>query len=549
MLLDIKLGKIQVDGVLVYSLSRFARTLGGQYEADKLLQAFGVRLFSIIEDIPQQNPMSAYIFKNLVGLTNELQSMQNSAAVQDAMDENARQGFHNGQTTPFGYRIIETDIPARNGYKKRLGIDSENSKIIKHIFQLALYGDSGTPWGIKSICNHLNESGYQEKGRKWNINKVSRILRDTVYIGEYIWGRNRRNDEDSNRRPVTVKVPAIIDPTTFYQVQSGMDSRKVPNLEFRHERSKSPLTGLMVCSRGHPYHISTGKSGKYKYYKDSYRLKYSIDSCDAPTLPKNEVESAILEVVREKFLVPSRISKLMDSLYKSLKKSNKVYQQQLLRLQREKTQKDISLKSLYENFTSSGFEPDEAFKDVVDSLRKRIAHLNREIDGLQNRLTLPVKKFSERHIELFCEAMRQVILDDNPEAQKAYLRAIISKITVSQRQIVVKGSSVQLAGAISEWTPDTQLPRVPIVVTKWRTIRGPNINSDTPPGVPPAVVKAPAPLSIRQEQIMTDIQHADAQLCYKLLHSTFTSDDLAAQLRVRRAQSAGADEISRSQLK
>ena len=183
MLLDIKLGKIQVDGVLVYSLSRFARTLGGQYEADKLLQAFGVRLLSIIEDIPQQNPMSAYIFKNLVGLTNELQSMQNSAAVQDAMDENARQGFHNGQTTPFGYRIIETDIPARNGYKKRLGIDSENSKIVKHIFHLALYGDSGTPWGVKSICNYLNESGYQEKGRKWNINKVSRILRDTVYIG------------------------------------------------------------------------------------------------------------------------------------------------------------------------------------------------------------------------------------------------------------------------------------------------------------------------------------------------------------------------------
>ena len=52
-----------------------------------------------------------------------------------------------------------------------------------------------------------------------------------------------------------------------------------------------------------------------------------------------------------------------------------------------------------------------------------------------------------------------------------------------------------------------------------------------------------------QEQIMTDIRHADAQLCYKLLHSTFTSDDLAAQLRVRHAQSAGADEISRSQLK
>ena len=31
-----------------------------------------------------------------------------------------------------------------------------------------------------------------------------------------------------------------------------------------------------------------------------------------------------------------------------------------------------------------------------------------------------------------------------------------------------------------------------------------------------------------QDQIMTDIQHADAQLCYKLLHSNFTSDGFAA---------------------
>ena len=48
---------------------------------------------------------------------------------------------------------------------------------------------------------------------------------------------------------------------------------------------------------------------------------------------------------------------------------------------------------------------------------------------------------------------------------------------------------------------------------------------------------------------MTDIQHANAQLCYKLLHSTFVSDDLAAQSSVRRAQSAGAGEISRSPLR
>lgn len=464
LLFDIESGKIQVEGVLVYSLSRFSRSLGKQIEADKVLAAFGVSLFSVKEDIPQGNAMSAFMFKTLLGLSNEMNSMQNSVAVQDAMDQNAHQGFHNGQQTPFGYRIIETDIPARNGYKKRLGIDSETAPIVKQIFQLALYGDSGTPWGIKRICAHLNEIGYQTKGNKWNINKVNRILKDTVYLGEYVWGRNRTKDKTSDRLPVIVPVPAIIDKDTFYQVQAGLESRKIPNLEFREERSKSPLTGLLVCSRGHSYHIATGKSGRYKYYKDSRRLKYSVDSCDAPTLPKEEVESAILDVVREKFLIPSRISTLMGSLYKTLKKSNKVYQQQLLRLQREKVQKDTSLKSLYENFTSSGFEPDEAYKDVVNSLRKRIAHLNREIEELQNRLTLPVKKFGERHIELFCEAMKQVILDDNPEAQKAYLRAVISKITVSQRQIVLKGSSVQLAGAISEWTPDTQLPRVPIVV-------------------------------------------------------------------------------------
>ncbi|MAB26732.1 MAG: hypothetical protein CL580_03620, partial [Alteromonadaceae bacterium] len=62
-----------------------------------------------------------------------------------------------------------------------------------------------------------------------------------------------------------------------------------------------------------------------------------------------------------------------------------------------------------------------------------------------------------------------------------------------------------------------------------RAIRGANTNSDTPTGVAPEVVKAPAPSSIRQGQIMTDIQHADDQLWYKLLHSNITSDDLNPQ--------------------
>lgn len=58
------------------------------------------------------------------------------------------------------------------------------------------------------------ESSKLGKGRKWNINKVNRILKDTVYIGEYAWGRKRSEDTENNRKPIIVTVPAIIDKDT-----------------------------------------------------------------------------------------------------------------------------------------------------------------------------------------------------------------------------------------------------------------------------------------------------------------------------------------------
>jgi site-specific DNA recombinase len=480
MLVDVRTGEVDVDGVLVYSLSRFSRKNLNRMQAEELLSDAGVKLYSVTEPIAEGNEDMALVQKGFIGLMNELQSVQNRRAVMDAMDENARQGFHNGQTTPYGYRRIETDVPGRSGFKKRLGIDSEAAPVAKKIFSLAQHGDSGQAWGLKRIATYLNENGYEDKGKKWNINKVGRMLRNPVYKGTYVWGRDRKPSSSSDRKPVVVSVPAIIDEEVFSEVQSGMNERKVTNLEFREVRSKSPLTGLMRCGIcGSSMQISTGKGGRYKYYKCSKRLKYNVNSCTSPTLPKEKVEAAVLSVVQEKFLDPERIAGLMDSLYATVKRSTKVYRTQLLRIERERTQKETSLKSLYGNFTESGFEPDKAFTEVVDSLRRRIRNLDREIEELKSRLSLPVKRFGEEHIEKFTRAMHEIILEGNDESTKAYLRAVISKITVNQKELVVRGSSVQLAGAISEWTPDTQLPRVPIVVTKWRAWHDSNVR---PPG-------------------------------------------------------------------
>jgi site-specific DNA recombinase len=301
------------EGIVTYNLSRFSRNnlemLQTKFELDKA----DIKLFSVNDQIPEDKK-TARLITALFGAINENQSEQNSETVRDRLTETAKGGFHTGGIPLFGYKSVIAPKEMTSGQKDRkiLVIDTEAAEVVKRIFNLSLSGNSGLPMGIKRIATLLNREGVMFKGGQWNYNNVDRILRSSTYHGLKIFGKCRDNKTPKYSQ-VAVKVPSIVSKELFDAVGLGLTKRRPGTHESKGVNNPTLLTGILKCSEcGTGFRLSTGKSGKYRYYTCGQKLARDVNSCSAPRIPKEKIESAIINVIKEKILSAERIEKITE---------------------------------------------------------------------------------------------------------------------------------------------------------------------------------------------------------------------------------------------
>ena len=159
--------------------------------------------------------------RRLLGMFDEYQSIETSKHVTRSLHENAIQGFWNGGTTPFGYRIVEVEKRDKTS-KKDLAPEEEDTALMRQIFSRFLEGDGKQgPMGIKAIINWLNERGYRTRGgKKWGVSVLHRMLRDAVYAGNFVFKSSQNCGAD-----VSIPVPAIIEKPEFDTIQQIVTDR------------------------------------------------------------------------------------------------------------------------------------------------------------------------------------------------------------------------------------------------------------------------------------------------------------------------------------
>ena len=178
-----------ISAIIVHSLSRAFRNVEDMILYLKRLRAQKIRLISITQDV-DDGPMGRFV-SLFYGMVDEMNSAENSKHVKRARRENARRGHHNGSKPPFGYKVVETKIPGRSGFRKILALDEAEAPIVLEIFDLYEGGVYGAPLGMKRIVERLNEKCLY-RGNRWRIQLVHRILSDLVYTGVYLFG-GRKN--------------------------------------------------------------------------------------------------------------------------------------------------------------------------------------------------------------------------------------------------------------------------------------------------------------------------------------------------------------------
>ncbi len=455
---------VKADGLIVYSLSRFSRNLLRQLEAKKLLEKKGITLVSATEALPT-NQEDNFIMVSLLGLMNEHYSIQNGKVVTDRLRDTARKGYFTGGPVPYGYCSI-TVSGVTSKCRKKLQIFEEEADLVKQIFSLSEKGVNGKPLGVKSIAEMLNKKLQYRRGTKWNRNSVSRILRNTAYIGDFVYN-------SGGREPIIVKIPAIIDRNQFDNVQDGLKSRDIFSAESRRLRSHCLLTGLLKCQVcGGSMVVTSGKSGKYSYYQCSKQVRHAPDTCTSKRIRRDIVERVVKQKFIGELLKEDHLKKIHTRTRLRIKEANRTLVSDKNRLSKRKSNLETRYSRLIMMVADGELAPDERINKNLSEISAQIDALEHELARLSVRINFPVKNFGDARLQDFAVAVQEYLMDADDEKVKQLMLSTVTSVKVVEgaKKLIFEGSNMAVLYLIANAKTGTEFS-VPVFVTKWRRDR------------------------------------------------------------------------------
>ena len=281
------------DVIIVWKLDRFARNRYDSAHYKAQLRKYGVKVLSATENI-SEGPEGIILESMLEGMA-EYYSAELSEKVIRGHTENALKCKYNGGTPTFGY-VIDKD--------KYYQIDPHTAPVVLESF--TRYANGAT---MKEVMQYLVESGFTTvRGRKIDLNFISRLLKNRKYIGEY-----------SYRHIVTPGgIPAIVSQDLFDRVQQRLEvNRKAPA---RHKAEGDYLLttklfcgtcgAMMVGESG----TSASKGRKYHYYRCVNTKKTKTCSAKHKSVRKLPLENAVVSATMAKVMNDDFVEYIADAV-------------------------------------------------------------------------------------------------------------------------------------------------------------------------------------------------------------------------------------------
>lgn len=311
--------------IVVKDLSRFGRDYveAGNY-LEHIFPFMGVRFISISDGYDNADATTAdcltVALKNMV---NQMYSKDISRKSGSVLREKIRRGEFIGAFASYGYRKDPAD-----GH--RIVVDPEAAGVVREIFRRKLEGQGDT-----AITRWLNAAGVPSPGcyryqkgiildkrfaryKPWLVQSVKDILRNEVYLGRMVQGRQRsefyagRPDKRLPRDEWTVVENThepIISREDFDAVQAICVER---NAAYRARLGKydhlgkreNILKGLVYCSDcGRTMvrykQVSHGKNVSYYYLCPSYAAMLEQSGCSYKFLPEDFLLDSLEQVIQK----------------------------------------------------------------------------------------------------------------------------------------------------------------------------------------------------------------------------------------------------------
>ena len=469
---DATMKEAPFQAIIVHSLSRFFRDLimGAMYQK-KLLKA-GVQLISITQQT--QNDPSGDMQRHIFMLFDEYQSKEIAKHVLRGMQENARQGYFNGSKPPYGYKTVDAGQTGMRGrFKKKLEINESEAKVVREIFELYVQGKDGPRIGAKEIAKRFNAKNVLLRGRRvWGSQMILDILANTTYAGTYYFNRfdtkNQRHRDKAEWVPISV--PAIIDQELYDRAARLRKANAPKACAPRRETSETLLTGLVRCGHcGAGMVMATGKSGRYRYYKCTARMKRGNAACSSGNIPMDKLDTLVLDAFKKKVFTPEHIRSTIDAMRQQAAKMGKRDEKaHVKKLESQLLESEQALNRLYEGVEKGIMQLDEHLKDRLRQHKQTRESLVVEIANLKRQQQSPLAVLTPNKIEAVAKILNKRLSETSPFA-KAYLKASLQEIRVTDDCVSLSGANAAMATLVANNAAIPEQNGVPRFRGEWWT--------------------------------------------------------------------------------
>lgn len=398
------------DVILVKDVSRWARNSTDGKSAVERLLAKGVHVIfenSGVSTMDSDWEMRITILFAIA--QNESHNM--SKRIKFSKQHNARKQIYAPSRVPFGYQRNELN---------EIVINDEQADVIKHIFQRYLIV------GSHIISKELNEKNVQTQLKnKWTPDKITRIIRNTIYTGTAVVNRTtkinvtdtkRSKNTSSDYIEITNAVEPIISLEEWKEANRVKEERTNKNKRVGRKPAKNDIYSEKLycaqCGSHFVRHIGFGDKINYICQNRRKGLGCKVRGISINNLNKN------MENVELSLLVNS----MGDAIY---------YKKLMDKLENQKAE----------------------LNNIKKDIEQQVDTLDKEIDSIADQyLTLPDGKMKERLIKKV----------NDKEVQMEELELHLSKLSIetierTQRRVERKKETIEMLAKAKIPTLDDKL--------------------------------------------------------------------------------------------
>ncbi len=386
--------KHEFDCIIVWKLDRFARNRYDSAHYKNILKKNNVRVISATEAISQG--AEGILLESVLEGMAEYYSVELAEKINRGLTENALKCKYNGGSLALGYTTDK---------EQNYHINPDTAPIVREIFERY---KAGMTQG--EIAKALNNKGLRnQRGTKFNINSIARILSNRRYIGEYIYSNT----------VIPNGIPAIISRELFDDVQEILVKNKKAPAKHKAEDDYL-LTTKLYCGKCMSFMVGesgTSKTGlRYSYYKciTAKRKK----TCDKKAIKKDWIENIVVQQIKETLLDQTLIDELIDGILNLLNQENNI----IPILKKELAEVDKSINNIVAAIEQGIFT--KATKQRLDELESRKEQL--EIQIIEENITQPT--LTRNQLKFWFERLKKLNpnkLEDRRRLIDTFVNSII----------------------------------------------------------------------------------------------------------------------------